>query len=360
MMTLEEFIKDKPFEVIKSLLEVPPYSLIIKETDKLYLLKYHQIDSDFSIKIVRQSRGIILEKGSNEVVCRPFDKFFNLGEKYAEQIDFNSATIFEKVDGSLMKVYWYGGKWNLATNGIIFAKDANTAEEKYSFADIFDKALKNNGMTFDELTEGLDKEYTHMFELVSSYTKIVINYPQTDIYYLSSRKTKEGDEKIFDLPIKKPKEYNFGTLEEVVEVSKNLPFNDEGYVLKDKDLKRVKIKSAKYVVAHHMIGNGPVTTKKVINLILTGETEEFCSYFPERKEDIISINRKIEEKISQAEEELSDVKSKTFDTRKDLAIYIQKKEHKGLLFSCIDGKIESPRKYIMGMRAKDIEDLIGG
>ena len=44
----------------KDTLTQPPYSLTIKEDDEYYLLKYNQIESDFSQRIVKECRGLIL------------------------------------------------------------------------------------------------------------------------------------------------------------------------------------------------------------------------------------------------------------------------------------------------------------
>ena len=61
----------------EELLSSPPYSLSIKRKDTRILFKYSQIDSDFSLEIVREARGLILEDKTWNVVCYPFKKFYN-------------------------------------------------------------------------------------------------------------------------------------------------------------------------------------------------------------------------------------------------------------------------------------------
>lgn len=48
------------------------------------------------------------------VVCRPFDKFFNSKEAghKKEPVDWTSARVYEKVDGSLIKCYFYKASFN--------------------------------------------------------------------------------------------------------------------------------------------------------------------------------------------------------------------------------------------------------
>ena len=51
----------------------------IKENGNLAILNYG-IDCDFSDPIVQESRGIIIDTKTLEVVCWPFRKFGNYGE----------------------------------------------------------------------------------------------------------------------------------------------------------------------------------------------------------------------------------------------------------------------------------------
>ena len=84
----------------KELLQEAPYFLDIKEEDGFTLLKYNQINSDFSQDIVKECRGIILDS-NHKIVCWPFSKFFNYGESNADEIDWSSARVQEKIDGCL-------------------------------------------------------------------------------------------------------------------------------------------------------------------------------------------------------------------------------------------------------------------
>ena len=96
---LLRIIENKSFSEIKNVLEGPPYNCNVSEDGNYYLIKYNQIRSDFSNKAVCQARGIILRKTDNKIVCWPFEKFFNYGEKYASSINWDSAKVQEKIDG---------------------------------------------------------------------------------------------------------------------------------------------------------------------------------------------------------------------------------------------------------------------
>ena len=74
-----------------------------------------------ALQAIRELGGIIIDCERCEVVCWPFRKFGNHNEGYADTIDWSTARVQEKVDGSIVKL-WYdeaNGKWQFSTNGCI-------------------------------------------------------------------------------------------------------------------------------------------------------------------------------------------------------------------------------------------------
>lgn len=122
MLNLQTFIHNNPNW--RELITRPTYCFKVSEKGDLICFKYSQIDSDFNEPLVRECRGIILEKDTWNVVAYPFNKFFNFGEEYADNIDWESAVVETKEDGSLIKIYFYNDEWKIATNGTIDAEDA--------------------------------------------------------------------------------------------------------------------------------------------------------------------------------------------------------------------------------------------
>lgn len=101
-LLVQDFIEQHPNDWEK-LLSEKPYSLIITH-DRIYdknlvMFKYSQVDSDMSIKLVQECRGLILDEDTKEIVSYPFNKFFNFGESNAAKIDWTSARIGQKIDG---------------------------------------------------------------------------------------------------------------------------------------------------------------------------------------------------------------------------------------------------------------------
>ena len=100
-----EFIKNNPDTWEEKLNEK---FIRTNHNGDLVCFKY-ATEADFSDPLVCEARGIIIDVVQRVVVCWPFDKFFNVQEQYAADIDWNSARVLEKIDGSMIKLFWYKG-----------------------------------------------------------------------------------------------------------------------------------------------------------------------------------------------------------------------------------------------------------
>ena len=295
---LRDFILAHPYTWEEEL-AAAPYYLKISYDDKLVMFKYNQISSDFSLPIVREARGIIFDWSTWTCVCRAFDKFGNYGESYVPDIDWSTAFVSEKIDGSLMKVYWYDGEWRVATNGTINAFNAEVGDAAgHTFGGLFNMALCNDGQR--SFFQKLDTNKCYMFELVSPYTKVVVPYSATELYFLGSRDLTTGQEYTFaEEPeiadyFNTPHIYPITSVQEASEAAAAMPWDEEGYVVCDANKNRCKIKSPAYVRAHYMRTNGVVTLKRLVSIIQTNEIEEFLIYAPEWREALQKVVLTIE------------------------------------------------------------------
>lgn len=339
MLELQKFINEhKDWE---TLLTNPPYNLKINRDNDYIIFKYDQITADFNLQLVRECRGIILKDKTFEIVCFPFMKFGNYGESYCPEIDWEHCSVQEKVDGSLMKV-WFDNGWHISTNGTIdaFKAEVMGIDEKHSYGSMFLKACP---IEEHELFEKLNQDYTYMFELVSPETRVVIPYKTAKLYFLGFRNNKTKQEffpeehnelcKLFDIP----KRYNMHTLEDVKEAADKLPWNEEGYVVCDRAFNRVKIKSPEYVKAHYSRTNGAITLERLVNIILNNEVDEFLIYAEEYKGKIKEITDKMQEfKIRVIQE--------AREAKKEFAFSIKDKPSavKSFLFKCFNINVLTP------------------
>lgn len=346
----------------REMLSNNPYNIHIKEDGEYILFKYDQFSTDMSIPLARECRGSIYHKDTFECVCRPFDKFFNYGEEFAAKIDWRSARVTEKVDGSLMKVWYDADEWHLSTNGTIDAFKAPVGDDdNLTFGAVFERAL---GADVQTLGKYLDKDYTYMFELTSPETKIVIPY-EDGVYYLAARHTLSGEE-LFTAPtfgedvrVLFPKIYNLSRLDDIVAVVSSMPKDEEGVVVNDRYGQRIKVKSLEYLLAARTIAKGNISKRKIFQYIKEEKIDDFLGYAPEKKSDVDEVRQKIFEYCDAAMAEWAEVSSLNFATQKEFALHIKDNMYKGFLFSKAKNTALSPYDYLMGLARDNAYKFLG-
>jgi hypothetical protein len=347
-MKIIEFIKSNPNW--RELLVAEPYNLIINDDGGFIMLKYSQMNSDFNNEMVRECRGLILDS-SFAPVCVPFYKFGNYGESYAAEIDWDTAVVEEKVDGSLIKLWNYNGSWIVSTNGTIFAHKAGVGAQETrdsaiikNYRDLFQAAADNAGLKI----ESLNPRYTYMFELVSPYNRVIVPYNEIDLYHIGTRDRVLLAETDVDIGVKKPKIYNCDSLFSLIQMASQLKYSEEGYVVRDKDYNRIKVKSPAYVAVSHFISG--MNDKRLIDLIKTGESDEFLSYFPEYKSAIDGFIGRINNIADYLNGIIqTQIDGKEYASRKELAEVAQQTLFPAFIFLYYDGKSKNPLEWLRSL-----------
>lgn len=331
-------------------LSSPPFNLKISEQDGFYLFKYSQINSDFSEEICKEARGIILDSLDNwKVVRMAFKKFFNYGEQYADEIDWATAYATEKIDGSLISLWYARGKWHLSTNGTIDAYKAPLGDGSViaTFGELFEIAYKN--ITGINHYNFFNKKKCYTFELISPWNRIVINYPEPEIYLLSARDMETLQEVIipdrFLLKIPRPTYYPISSLIDCESIVHKMSDEHEGIVVKDAQGNRIKIKTDSYVRLHHIANNGILTLERAIDIIKANETDEFLAYFSQYTNYFDSIKAALSDnarKLSRIKSEVECWKMEHPEgSKKDFALYIKNSksnEYLAYYFACYENK----------------------
>lgn len=338
MLKIIEFLKNYPNNW-ERLLKEDPYNLRISKDQDYAILSYDQIKSDFSQEIVQQCRGIIIDINSLTIKCLPFFKFWNYKDYYAADIHWPTARVQEKLDGSIIKLWWDRDHWWVSTNGVIDAQKCDLFNDlndlNRTYYDLFNEAAVEC-LDYARLSKGC----TYIFELVSPFNRVVVPYKETKIYHIGTRDNRSFEELDVDIGVPKPKSYRFNSLAEVMDCAKKLPFSEEGYVVVDGYWNRVKIKSPAYVSVHHLSNNGRVNKKRIIELIMINEHEEFLTYFPEYKEHVDNVLYDINNFFKKIEEDIEKFMSKEYIDRKAFALdVVANSVHQGILFSIKDGKV---------------------
>ena len=282
-MQVIKYLKEHGIEALTK-----EFAIIVKKVDDLLVLNYNQIESPKTHPIVIECRSLILDTNFN-VVSRSFDRFFNYGEalNVQEDVDFSKARAFEKVDGSLIKIYNHKGVWYAATRGTAYAE--SHAGDGPTFKELVLKSLNlDSEEEFQDVCESyLDREWTYIHELTSFENRVVKAYEGYKLHYLSSRHNATGEygdwfeeasaEKIGARLINF---WRFDSVESCVRTARELKNLDEGYVIYQDGKPMMKIKSPAYLAVHAIRGEG-LTPKRIAQLVLCNEQEEYLAYFPE-------------------------------------------------------------------------------
>lgn len=296
----------------------------------LHHIKY-DTGSPFYLPLVRECRGLILDADSEwNVVARPFDKFFNYGEPNAAQLDWATARVTEKLDGSLLYMYHYDGGWQVATTGTPDARGP-VHQASMSFKDLFWQTFTDQGMIIPQ-----QSNYTWMFELCTPENIQVVRHTSRRLSLLAVR-SREGDElDIAQFPELNPvRTFPLRSLEEILQSFDQIdPTCQEGYVVSDRWFQRIKVKHPGYVALHHL--KSTFSQRIVLELIRKGEASEVLAYFPEYDSVVKDIQHQFDslsQKIMEAWEAHRDVA-----TQKEFALRVRGLPYAAILFEMRKGK----------------------
>lgn len=303
----------------------------------------------------RICRGLIVNTETDEVVARPFPKFFNWNEPFAPAIPPDARVfVTDKLDGSLGIRYWAPNakRWCIATRGSFTSRQAVHATDK-----------------LDELYEGYhekqwhDTEYTDLFEIIYPENRIVINYsdldslvalgsvhiPTGEIHPVNSMNALMYAETGIPAATVLGDPYDGFTFADALAM-KPRP-NAEGIVVVtvDSPQQMVKIKQDDYIALHRTITglNDRVIWERLragdgIADIKYGVPEEFWPYIEQTANELLAKHRDIIRKAIRIHRaiilSLEVTPGPGRWERVDYAIHAKRFDCRSLLFSLLDGR----------------------
>jgi hypothetical protein len=306
--------------------------------DGRVILNYSMIDSPKHNDIVRECRGLVLDRLDNwNLVARAFPRFFNVGE-FPEEFDkfnWHNSLGYHKEDGSLCLVYYWRGQWRINTRGSFGEGEINYSG--ITWIDLANKAIPER--FWDHARSGL----TYVFELCSPHNKIVRTYNKPCVFLLTIYDIKQNIEWEFEhveleaahLDLEMPyvtKFFHIKDVEGYIALKAQEDPTFEGIVLRDRRNNRWKVKSPEYLALHRMANNGdPCHPKNVLPFIISGETSELLAYFPE----VESYVHELEDKITAAKQEVDNLWYCYHDepSQKKFALAVKDSVHSSVLFS---------------------------
>lgn len=324
----------------------------------LVCFRYDQIDSPEGHPIVREARGIILDESCDwEIVSRAFDRFFNHGQGHADEIDWTTARVQEKADGSLAVLYPYDGTWHVATKGTPDAS-GNINGNARTFKEYFWVAFERCGLTLPPCVH----QVCFYFELTGPLNRIVVPHAETSLTLLGARSVVTSKELTVDeasayFPgVNAIREFPLSSVDDIVASFESIsPLSQEGYVVVDAAFRRVKIKHPGYVALHH--AKDGLGTKAFVEIARSGETSEVLLAFPEFAPLFEDAKSKVDSLILDIESDYERLRG--IETQKAFAAEATKTRHSAALFCIRSGKAESARAYVRGMVIGKLVDALG-
>jgi hypothetical protein len=323
----------------------------------LVTLKYTMGESPFGEKLVQECRGLILDQDNNwEIVAHPFTRFFNYNEEHAAVIDWKTAKLLEKLDGSLCIVYFYDNKWHVGTSGTPDAAAA-VGDSGLTFHELFWETWDNLGYKNPDR-----QNWTYMFELMTIHNKVVITHKNPRIVLIGIRNLLSGKE--IDIHLDSyngnweiVKSYDISNLDSAISTFRTMdPLKQEGYVVVSPNHDRIKIKHPGYVAIHHA-GTNP-TVSNFLQIVRSGEIDEAVGAFPEWADTIFYIKGEYT-KLIQHIEEMYPVCVAHMGTRKDFALKAKETRIPSIMFSLLDRKVDSIKEYLANMNLDALKAILG-
>lgn len=286
----------------------------------LYIYNYTaKVQYDrFWNEITLSCRGLILD-GNDQVVARPFAKFFNLGEITDMQLPNLPFEVFDKLDGSLGILYWINETPFIASRGSFSSEQSDRANqilnEKYS-----------NSFSL------LDKNKTYVFEIIYPENRIVVDYGSEEkLVLLAIVDTQSGAE--FPLEdIGFPIVEKYDGIQDVDLLKALNHDNKEGFIIKFSNDFRVKIKFEEYLRLHKIVTQ--VSTLSIWEYLKTNQSmEEILERVPDEFFDWVKQTKVDLETQFFAIENQCKSDFKVLDSVKETALYFQTCTFPSVLFS---------------------------
>jgi hypothetical protein len=365
MLAIQEFLLKNGLDKA-----IAKFNLKTRDYGTKILMKYDQLSSPtiMALPEVQECRGLILENDTWNILSMSFEKFFNSEEGNAHKIDWNTAHVLEKLDGSCIQVYfdWTTNTWFAATTGTAEGEGEVNNKMGTTFNQLFWDTVKEK-YNLDSFK--LKKGFTYVFELTTPYNIVVKPHGESSATLLTVRNLDTLKELSFEeltvvaekLGVPRVKSYDLNTnnVGALMRTFENMVWHDEGYVVVDANHNRIKIKNPAYVAVHGL--KNKTAEYNIMEIIKANEIEEFGAVFPDRKKEIFSLKEnydKLIEKLEFVWVELKELRPKNITPEEkkkyaksvfDITAKHDVKNFTGLYFGLNDGKIQTVLSYIQNM-----------
>lgn len=272
-----------------------------------------------------------------EVVALPFKKFFNVGEgdRYPTE---KLVEVTTKEDGVLGILFRHNGGYRIATRGSFDSEQAIWATEFLKRYDLME----------------LPQQYTLLFEIIYSGSKIVVDYQGredlillgvTDRYQMGDLPFWKVQHFASKFGFSTPAVWQIDSVEAALKAANDLDFNHEGWVLRFANGERFKVKGDQYKLVHRLIMQ--ISRKHVIEAMCDGTIDDWLERIPDEFRDEVNIWLcEAQNYIKDTYERVNTLFSQSpKGSRKEFALRAKDQREAPYLFSLYDGRDIMPLIY---------------
>jgi hypothetical protein len=230
----------------------------ISEDNTKVVFNYRLL-SPLELKIVQESRALVLENNTWNVLSKAPDAFFAVDEDYSKDVldnfDWASAKAMTKLDGALVTLYYHDNQWNVCTryspDGNIKVYSVNASKSDITWFELTQLCVQEMGYSWDEFTSKLNPDIFYTFELTSPENRVLVVYTDRKITLIAAIdrfSLKEIDIYDLEFPALKVPYKTISNLDDAnnLILENNDPLVCEGFILIDKNFNRLKVRNSKF------------------------------------------------------------------------------------------------------------------
>jgi T4 RnlA family RNA ligase len=273
--------------------------------------------------IRRNFRGVTFDIETGEMISLPLHKFFNVNQIPETQFNLlknHDATIYEKMDGTMIHFFIYKEKLEAATCRSTFSPLAHEALQL---------ARRNN--LEDQIRRTIAEGWTPIFEYVAPTNQIVVQYSSPRIVYLISRKRETGVYHFEESFEDKAMKYEF----KFSDVMSNIDIGEfEGYVCHLPNM-IVKVKTPWYLERHRAVDALMRPAYKLYQVVYDGHMDDLIAIatdnykpvltkiYEEAQRDLLNEKKKLQVEFDHIQKEYDRIATDTQDLRQKRAEFVQ-------------------------------------
>ena len=256
-------------------------------------------DSD----LIKRCRGVVYK--DDQLIMKGFPYTYEFCEKenlqeIKDNVDFETCSFYDSHEGSVIRMFYFGGKWYLSTNRKFDAFKSKWAS-KDSFGSFFTKALQNEFETNEKLMSKitdynketdsgdvikffadqiLDKDKQYMFLLLNNKENRIVCEPSENAKIFHVGTFVDGNLSMSeDICIPYPVKHNFENIDQLLSYVDKVNFKQlQGVIVFAPNNLQFKIFNIDYQYLYNVRGNEPSIKFRYIQVRMNKDYNESLHY----------------------------------------------------------------------------------